>query len=146
MKYLVVTLLSGFLLYSSTWETDLEKAKQKAQSEHKLILLNFSGSDWCGPCIRMHKEIFENDSFTQYADDHLVLINADFPRSKKHKLSEDQQKKNDQMADKYNKEGIFPLTLLMTADGKILKRWEGFPQISPDSFTSQIKSFADANQ
>jgi thioredoxin-related protein len=145
MQYLWITLLSSFLFTSSTWETDFEKAKQSAQTEHKLILLNFSGSDWCGPCIRMHKDIFEYNSFVRYADDHLVLVNADFPRMKKNQLAKEQQKKNDQLADKYNKEGIFPLTLLMTAEGKTIKRWEGMPQVSPDEFTSQIKTLADAN-
>ena len=80
--------LFSSLLFSTGWETDFNKAKQSAQSEHKLILLNFSGSDWCGPCIRMHKEIFDNNSFTQYADEHLVLVNADFPRLKKTRASE----------------------------------------------------------
>ena len=91
MRILLVTLFSSILFSAGTWETDFKKAKQSAQSEHKLILLNFSGSDWCGPCIRMHKEIFEGNAFTQYAGENLVLVNADFPRLKKHELSKDQQ-------------------------------------------------------
>jgi thioredoxin-related protein len=143
MQALLITLFSSLIL-STGWETDFSKAKQSAESEHKLILINFSGSDWCGPCIRMHKEIFENNSFAQYANEHLVLVNADFPRLKKHALSEDQQAKNDQLADKYNKEGIFPLTLLLTTSGKILKEWKGFPPVSADEFTSQVKAIVDA--
>jgi len=146
MQYLWTALLSSFLFTSGIWETDFEKAKESAQSEHKLILLNFSGSDWCGPCIRMHKEIFENNSFQQYAEDHLVLVRADFPRLKKNQLAKDQQKRNEKLADKFDKEGIFPLTILLTAEGKMIKKWEGLPQISPDEFTSQIKAFTDANQ
>jgi thioredoxin-related protein len=144
MQILWTALLSSFLFFSPPWQTDFEKARQSAQSEHKLILLNFSGSDWCGPCIRMHEEIFDNNSFVQYANEHLVLVNADFPRLKKHKLPEDQQKKNDQLADKYDKDGIFPLTLLITSDGKVLKKWEGKPQISAATFTSEIKAFENA--
>src|SRR5258705_6861508 len=102
MQTLLVSLLTTFLL-SGGWETDFNKAQQSAKSEHKLILLNFSGSDWCGPCIRMHKEIFEAGGFTEYANDHLILVNADFPRLKKHELSKDQQAKNDKLADKYDK-------------------------------------------
>ena len=145
MNTLWITLLTGFLLSGTPWQTDFEQAKQSAQADHKLILLNFSGSDWCGPCIRLHKEIFESDNFTQYAGKHLVLINADFPRLKKHELSKDQQKKNDQLADIYNNEGIFPLTLLLTSDGKVLKQWKGFRQISPAEFTEQVKAVVDAN-
>ena len=146
MQILWTAILSNFLFFSSPWETNFEKARQSAQSEHKLILLNFSGSDWCGPCIRMHEEIFNNASFTEYANDHLVLVNADFPRLKKHKLAEYQQKQNDQLADKYDKDGIFPLTLLLTADGKVLNKWEGKPQITPESFTSQIRALEDASK
>ena len=146
MAILWTTVLSFFFLSSGIWETDFEKAKEEAKSEHKCILLNFSGSDWCAPCIRMHKEIFENTAFTQYSDKHLVLVNADFPRLKKHSLSSDQQTKNDQLADNYNKEGKFPLTLLLTADGKILRTWEGFPPVSADRFTDQVKAIVDANK
>jgi thioredoxin-related protein len=128
------------------WETDFSKAKQLAQADHKLIVLNFSGSDWCGPCIRLHKEIFESNAFTGYANDHLVLMNADFPRLKKNQLPKEQQAKNDQLADQYNKEGKFPFTLLLTADGKVLKTWEGFPNISSEAFTEQVKAVANANQ
>ena len=145
MQVLLVTLFSSFLFLTG-WETDFSRAKQSAQSEHKLILLNFSGSDWCGPCIRMHKDLFESSSFTNYAGDHLVLVNADFPRLKKHELSKDQQSKNDRLADKYDKEGIFPLTVLLTPGGKILKEWKGFPPVSADEFTSEVNAVVDANK
>jgi thioredoxin-related protein len=145
MHTLLIALFSSFLL-STGWQTDFNKAQQSAQSEHKLILLNFSGSDWCGPCIRMHKEIFEKSSFSDYANDHLVLVNADFPRLKKHELSKDQQEKNDKLAGRYDKEGIFPLTVLLAADGKILKEWQGFPSVSSEEFTNQVKAVVDANK
>jgi thioredoxin-related protein len=147
MHTLLIALFSSFLVSTgSGWETDFSKAQQSAQSEHKLILLNFSGSDWCGPCIRMHKEIFEQSGFSDYANDHLVLVNADFPRLKKHELSKDQQKKNDKLAGRYDADGIFPLTVLLTADGKILKEWKGFPSVSSEEFTNQVKAIVDANK
>jgi len=144
MKAALFIFFSSFLFSDINWETDFNKAQQSAQSEHKFILINFSGSDWCGPCIRMHKEIFDNSSFTQYAADHLVLVNADFPRLKKHELSKDQQKKNDHLAEKYNKDGIFPLTVLLNADGKVLKEWQGLPPVSSEEFTKQVKEIVDA--
>ena len=146
MKILLVTLLGSFLFSTTNWQTDFDKARQSAQAENKLIILNFSGSDWCGPCIRMHDEIFESQSFSQYATEHLVLVNADFPRLKKNQLPKEQQTKNDQLADVYDKEGIFPLTLLMTPDGNVLKTWEGFPNISADQFTREVKAAVDANK
>jgi len=146
MKTILFLLFNSFLFSNANWETDFTKAQQSAQSEHKYILVNFSGSDWCGPCIRMHKEIFDNNSFTQYAADHLILVNADFPRLKKHELPKDQQKKNDQLADKYNKDGIFPLTVLLSADGKVLKEWQGLPPVSSEEFTKQVKEVIDARK
>jgi len=86
MRLFSFSLLISAFVFVGGWETDLESAKHKAQDEHKFILLNFSGSDWCGPCIRMHQEIFENDDFKKYADNNLVLLNADFPRLKKNQL------------------------------------------------------------
>jgi thioredoxin-related protein len=145
MRILWSTLLCVFFFYSSAWQTDFDKAKDQAKAEHKYVLLNFSGSDWCGPCIKMHKDIIDSPEYTEYSNEHLVLVNADFPRLKKHSLSPDQQKKNDQLADIYNKEGKFPLTLLLTADGKILKTWDGMPAVSAAAFTSQVKAIVDAN-
>jgi thioredoxin-related protein len=144
MKTILFLFFNSILFSNVNWETDFSKAQQSAQSEHKYILVNFSGSDWCGPCIKMHKDIFENNSFTQYAAGHLVLVNADFPRLKKHELLKDQQKKNDQLADKYNKNGIFPLTVLLSADGKVLKEWQGLPPLSSEEFTKQVKEAIDA--
>ena len=146
MRFLLITLFSSFIFSTITWETDFEKARQSAQSEHKFILLNFSGSDWCGPCIRMHKEIFESDAFKQYAVDHLILVSADFPRLKKNQLSKDQQNKNEQLADEYDRKGVFPLTVLLSADGKVLKSWEGLPTGSPDEFTNKLKAVVNANK
>jgi thioredoxin-related protein len=133
-----------FLTVNSDWGTDLTKAKQQASTENKYILLNFSGSDWCGPCIRMHKEIFESEGFRTLAADKLVLVNADFPRLKKNQLSKELQKSNEVLADQYNPGGIFPLTVLLNAEGKMIKNWEGFPQGTPENFLSQLKSAMNA--
>jgi len=143
MRIFSFSLFVPFLLalqLNAGWGTDFEKARQQAKTEHKQILLNFSGSDWCGPCIMMHKQIFESDVFRQYAEEKLVLVNADFPRSKKHQLSKEQQAQNDALAGKYNTEGIFPLTLLIDENGKVLKTWEGLPDLSAAEFTAAIKA------
>jgi thioredoxin-related protein len=126
------------------WENDFEKAKQQALSEKKYILLNFSGSDWCGPCIRMHKEIFESNAFEELASKKLILMNADFPRLKKNQLSKTQQEQNDQLADKYNAAGSFPLTVLLTPDGKLVKVWEGFPKDGADEFIDDLTHTVNA--
>lgn len=134
-------LLLPFLLYSSVqWHTDLDEAKQIAQKEHKHILLNFSGSDWCGPCIRMHNEIFGAEVFKNMADTDLVLVNADFPRKKKDQLTAAQQQINNKIADQYNSQGKFPYTLLLDANGKVLKVWDGFPNETAEAFTIEVRN------
>jgi thioredoxin-related protein len=138
MKLLLTLIFFAFSL--GEWQHNLEDAKKKADTDHKYILLNFSGSDWCGPCIRMRREIFESEVFKKMADTELVLVNADFPRNKKNQLPESQQKINDEMAEMYNRKGIFPYTLLLNSQGKVLKTWEGFPDESAELFTLDIRN------
>jgi thioredoxin-related protein len=133
-------------LYGTGWHTNMAEAKELAQKEHRHILLNFSGSDWCGPCILLRKDILDQPAFMQMADTMLVLVNADFPRKKKNQPTADQQRLADQMADRYNPKGQFPLTLLLTAEGKVLKQWEGNPGVSPEVFSAQVKSAIDADR
>jgi thioredoxin-related protein len=146
MRFFSFLLTGLFLLSITGWETDFENAKKKAEKEHKLILLNFSGSDWCIPCIKLRKEIFEGTTFKNFADSNLILINADFPRLKKNQLSKDLQKKNDKLADKYNPQGSFPFTVLLNQEGKVIKSWEGFPNLTAEQFTGQLKSFVNARK
>jgi thioredoxin-related protein len=128
------------------WHTNLDQAFQMASQQHKHILLNFSGSDWCGPCIRFRKEVLDHPDFLSMADSSLILVNADFPRMKKNQLSSDQQKINNAAADKYNPQGKFPYTLLVSEDGKVIKTWEGDPGEKPAAFAREIRALIDQNQ
>ncbi len=142
MKLLLISSFIG-LSFNVTWLGDFNEAVTEAAKSHKLILINFSGSDWCGPCIRERKEILENEAFEKYASDHLILVRADFPRQKKNQLDKEQIKKNEALADKYNPDGKFPYTVLVNEHGKVLKDWDGFPKESPENFVAQIASSAD---
>ncbi len=138
-------ILIGLLFHAPAgWETNFDNAKEIAKKQHKHILLNFSGSDWCGPCIRMRNEFFETALFKDFADSSLVLLNADFPRLKKNQLSKEQQKQNNRMADQFNPHGIFPNTLLLDETGRIIYTWEGYPAISPSYFINQLKILINA--
>lgn len=140
MRIIVSLLLFAFWFKPTGdgWLTNINKAKIEAAQSNKLILLNFSGSDWCIPCIRLHKEVFESEAFKNYANEHLVLVNADFPRLKKNQLSKEQEKENDALAEQYNPKGDFPLTLLLDSKGKVLKTWEGFPKEGESQFISEL--------
>ena len=80
-----------FILDQPTWLTDITEARKLASEKNQHILLNFSGSDWCVPCMRMKKDFFESQDFTAYAAANLVLLKADFPRSRKNKLTPDRK-------------------------------------------------------
>jgi thioredoxin-related protein len=137
---LLFVLVCSVALMSAGWLTDFSRAKKEAQTTNKYILLCFSGSDWCLPCIRAKKEIFDKEAFRQYADSNLVLVNADFPRLKKNRLSMQQVRENEALAARYDKQGAFPYTLLLDSTGKVLKEWKGYPGLSPEAFISQIKA------
>lgn len=137
MKLLFVSfLMIGSL--TPEWLTNFDAAKDKAAKENKYILLNFSGSDWCAPCIKMKKEVFESEAFLTRADAQLVLVRADFPRSKKNQLSTEQIKHNEALAEKYNPDGKFPFTLLLDANGAIVKQWDGYVFASQDKFIAEL--------
>lgn len=127
MRTLFALLCVVGLLNAPGWETNFDQAKTEAKTSNKLILLNFSGSDWCGPCIKLKKEVFESEAFMTYAAQHLVLVRADFPRSKKNQLSPQQTTHNESLAERYNPDGQFPLTVLIDASGNELNHWVGYP-------------------
>ncbi len=141
-------LIALLLLFTVTaqWEPDFENAKKIAREKHELILLNFSGSDWCGPCIMLRKDYIDSKTFQDMAADNLVLVNADFPRKKKNQLSPEQVKRNEALAEIYNKQGQFPFTLLLDADGRVLKTWTGKPEASVEEWTQEIKAICAANK
>jgi len=139
MRTLIVSLVMVLLCaFTSDWQTDFALARTKAQREKKYILLNFSGSDWCGPCIRMKHELFDAAAFKSFADTSLVLVNADFPRQKKNRLPRALQDQNDQLAETYNPAGSFPYTVLLDENGKTIKAWDGFPKEGLDAFIHDI--------
>jgi thioredoxin-related protein len=146
MKNIFTLLLAASFLSTPIWHYDLSEARQIAASQHRHILLNFSGSDWCGPCIRMRKEVFESEVFMELADSELVMVNADFPRMKKNQLPARQQALNDAMADQYNAKGKFPFTVLLDAHGKVLKEWDGYSGLTSAAFRDEVQQAIDGDK
>ncbi|WP_432673066.1 thioredoxin family protein [Flavobacterium sp. SM2513] len=143
MKTIAILL---FFLIPIQWEPSFEHAKVLAKEKNALILLNFSGSDWCVPCIGLRKEFLETEAFSEFATKNLILVNADFPRKKKNSGSDEQIKRNEALAEQYNPNGAFPLTLLMTADGKVVKSWSGKPKVSVEKWVEEIQGICEANK
>lgn len=138
MKAIIIGVVC-FFLAAVQWHTNFEEAKQVAGREHKFILLNFSGSDWCGPCIKMKKEVFESEEFLSLAQERLVLIRADFPRQKKNQLSQEQKAHNEALAEKYNPDGKFPFTLLLDENGEVIRQWDGYVFESQENVIAEIR-------
>jgi thiol-disulfide isomerase/thioredoxin len=103
----------------SDWFEDHDLARAKARETGRPILVNFTGSDWCGYCIRMREEIFDTGIFAAWAKDHVVLLECDFPRSRQ--LPRVIVTQNEQLADRFAIAG-FPTIVLLDGDGRELTR------------------------
>lgn len=128
------------LVYSQNWELDFNNALKTSQDSNKTIVLVFSGSDWCAPCMKLEKEIWESDTFQNYAKDHFVMVRADFPKRKANKLSKEQEEKNAQLAEKYNQNGYFPAVVIIDKNEKVLGNTE-YKKLSPEKYIEHINSF-----
>ena len=146
MKTVLLLCFVSLSIAPDAWLTDFAQARTEASQTNKPILLNFSGSDWCGPCIMMKKQVFESEPFQAYATAHLVLVRADFPRQKKNQLTPAQTKHNEALAERFNPDGKFPFTVLLTADGTVLKQWDGYAKQSPDMFIADLDALTHASR
>ncbi|HYQ57083.1 MAG TPA: thioredoxin family protein [Draconibacterium sp.] len=133
-----VVALSG-ALQAQNWEHNFETAKSRANKEGKNILLVFSGSDWCAPCMKLEKEIWDSEVFLKDSEEHFVLLRADFPKRKANKLTEEQQEHNDHLAEVYNKQGLFPLVVILDKTGKTLGT-TGYKKTSPEEYVAMLHS------
>ncbi len=105
------------------WQSSFEDAVLKAKTEHKPILIYFTGSDWCGPCIQLDKKLFHTKKFADFSDKNLVLYTADFPRNGD-LVSLETITVNKQLSKKY-KQSSFPTVLVIDEKGKLLGKKEG---------------------
>jgi thiol:disulfide interchange protein len=117
--------LSASAFAAEGWETDLDKAIEQARTENKSVLVEFTGSDWCPPCIMMRKNVFSKKEFIEAASKKFVLVELDFPKNNK-ELAE----KNQPLAEKY-KIGGFPTVVLLDSEGKEFTRFVAsqFPKV-----------------
>lgn len=127
-------------VFAQEWLTKLDEAKSKATETNQNILLVFSGSDWCVPCMKLEKSIWNSEEFKTFSDDHFVLLRADFLKQKKNRLSEEQQAHNEQLAEKYNPNGFFPLVLVLNNEGEVLGQ-TGYKNVSPSEYIKQLVEF-----
>jgi thioredoxin-related protein len=127
---LTVSVLAG-----DGWMTNFEAAQAKAKAENKPLLVNFTGSDWCGWCIKLHEEVFGEAAFQDYAKAELVLLELDFPRGKPQ--SAELKAQNEKLAQQYGIRG-FPTILLLSSDGKLIEK-TGYQRGGPEAYVEHIK-------
>ncbi len=122
------------------WETDFAKAISRVEETGKPMVLVFSGSDWCAPCIRLDREIWQSEAFKAYAKDHYVLYRADFPRKKSSQLPSEKMAENNQLAQKFNPKGHFPLVVVLDGKEQVLGTL-AYQKVPPEDYISQLNSF-----
>lgn len=144
MNRMLFVLIMIFTTINATiaqdWHTDFKEAKKIAAQENKTVVLVFQGSDWCAPCIKLDRAIWSTDTFKAYAKDHFVMVQADFPRKKANALKEAQAAANAQLAETYNKRGIFPFVVVMDAKGDVLGE-TSYKKVSPEKYIEILNGF-----
>jgi thioredoxin-related protein len=135
--FLAMTILvsAAFARAELNWLTDYDAAKSKAKSDNKLVLLDFTGSDWCGWCKRLNAEVFSKPEFQDYATKNLVLVELDFPRYKQQ--SDGVKKQNQHLASEFQIEG-FPTVIVLNAAGEKVGEL-GYMQGGAEAFIAALE-------
>ena len=143
MKKIAVGLLACWAVLQAgaaelEWLTDLPRAEAKAKAENKVVLMDFTGSDWCGWCIKFDKEVFDTKAFKDYAEKNLVLVKLDFPHKKPQ--SAELKKANAALGKKYGVDG-YPTFVVLNSDGKEIGRQVGYTSGGPKAFIAKLEKF-----
>jgi thioredoxin-related protein len=141
MKRLILSVVAslafvGACAAEGPWLTDYSAALTKAKQEGKLVLLDFTGSDWCPPCKALHKNVLSTDEFLEFAKKNLVLVELDFPRKKPQ--SAELKKANRELAEKFEIEG-YPTIIILDGAGKQLSKDVGYRGEDAKRFMAKIE-------
>lgn len=130
----VLAVTSSAALAAAGWDDDYEKAVAKAKAEKKMVLLDFTGSDWCGWCIKLDKEVFSKPEFKEYAKANLVLVEVDFPQGKRQtkKLKE----QNEKLQQEHGVQG-YPTIIILNSEGKKVGKL-GYMEGGPKAFLAKL--------
>ena len=141
-RILKIAILIGLLLASCSagandleWFTDFDKARKLAAEKEIPILADFTGSDWCGWCMKLKDEVFTKEDFQQYAKKNFVLFIADFPRMKK--IPAEVSRQNRDLANKYGIQG-FPTILILDEKGNVLAQ-TGYRRGGAKAYVEHLK-------
>jgi protein disulfide-isomerase len=132
----VLLVFASLTRAESDWLHDWNKAQEEAKANHKLLFLNFTGSDWCGWCIKFDKDVLSQPQFKNYAHDNLVLVELDFPRKKSQPT--DEKKQNVHLAQQYEVLG-FPTIVVLNSNGQKVWQFDGYFPGGPEAFIAQLQ-------
>lgn len=139
ISFLITVTVFSFLVTNSSaqtiWIHDYDQAIKDSKKYNRPILINFTGSDWCGWCIRLKKEVFSKSVFKNYASKNLILLELDFPRRKSQ--SPKIKKQNNNLAKKYRIRG-YPTIILINEKGDIIAR-TGYRRGGADKYVKHLK-------
>ncbi|MEX2214001.1 MAG: thioredoxin family protein [Phycisphaeraceae bacterium] len=137
MFALMGLILAGSVQADESWTEDLAAAKEAAKKGSKIIVADFTGSDWCGFCKKQHAEVFDTDAFKAWAKENAVLLTVDFPSKKQ--LSDETKKQNATLKEKFAIRG-FPTVIFMNEKGEELGRFVGYrPGSGADAWLGKAK-------
>ena len=138
LSLLAVLLGSQMIVLAEVkWSTDLPAAQTEAKKDQKLVLVNFTGSDWCGWCKKLQAEVFTTKEFDTFAKGKLVLVEIDFPNQKKQ--SAELKKANEALQAKYKASG-FPTIVALDGEGKEVWRQVGYMPGGPKAWIAKLES------
>lgn len=140
MTYCSLLLLLPFFLLGQNWQSDFDSALTKSKTEDKPLILVFSGSDWCAPCIKLDRDIWTSEEFIAYSDENYVLYRADFPRKKRNQLPAALAAVNGELAERFNSKGYFPLVVLLDGDGNTYGQM-GYHKTSVKAYIAEMNSY-----
>lgn len=134
----IAFLTTSGIARAADWQTDYTKALEMAKTENKRVLLDFTGSDWCGPCIQLKKRIFSRPEFNSYSEKNLVLVEIDYPQRKKQ--SAELVKQNERLAKQYGiEEKGYPTIVLLDSAGKVMREFTGYDGESAADFVAWLE-------
>ena len=133
--FIALALIGATAGESSLWLADFSKAQVQAKADKKLVLLDFTGSDWCPPCKALHKNVLSKPEFEAYAKTNLVLVEVDFPNQKPQ--STELKKSNEALQEKFKVEG-YPTIIVLSAEGKELYRSSSYSGTMVKEFIAEI--------
>lgn len=148
MKKIILGILASFTLWQAgaadlNWETDVPKALAEAKAANKVVLLDFTGSDWCYWCKKLNTETFSQPEFATYSSTNLVLVEVDFPRTKV--LPDDLKAANKALKEKYQIKG-YPTLIVLKPDGSTLWQNVGYMEGGPAALIAKIDGAQKAPQ